>query len=44
MKTLNQNMKSIGSARRKKVQARAARPIAEEMTSQELRQACKLTK
>ena len=43
MKTLNQKMKRIGSARRKKVEARAAGLIAEEMTLQELRQARKLT-
>src|SRR5712664_332407 len=43
MKTLNQKMKSIGPARRKKVEARAAALIAEEMTLQELRQARKLT-
>ena len=36
-------MKSIGRARRKKVEARAAGLIAEEMTLQELRQARKLT-
>ena len=43
MKTLNQKMKGIGSARRKKVEARAAGLIAEEMTLQELRHARKLT-
>jgi transcriptional regulator with XRE-family HTH domain len=43
MKTLNQKMKGIGPARRKKVEARAATLIAEEMTLQELRQARKLT-
>jgi DNA-binding XRE family transcriptional regulator len=43
MKTLDQKMKSIGRARRKKVEARAAGLIAEEMTLQELRQARKLT-
>ena len=43
MKTLNQKMKSIRPARRKKVEARAAALIAEEMTLQELRQARKLT-
>jgi hypothetical protein len=41
MGTLNQKMKSIGHARRKKVQARAAVLIAEEMTLQELQQARK---
>ena len=43
MKTLNQKMKVIGAARRKKVAARAAALIAEEMTLQELRQARQLT-
>jgi DNA-binding XRE family transcriptional regulator len=43
MKTLDQKMKSIGPARRKKVEAHAAGLIAEEMTLQELRQARKLT-
>ena len=43
MKTLTQNIGAIGTARRKKVEARAAALIAEEMTLQELRQARKLT-
>lgn len=43
MKTLDQKMKGIGPARRKKVEARAAALIGEEMTLQELRQARKLT-
>ncbi|MGH9721721.1 MAG: helix-turn-helix domain-containing protein [Bryobacteraceae bacterium] len=43
MKTLTQKMKGIGGTRRKKVQARAAALIAEEMTLLELRQAHKLT-
>ena len=43
MKTLKQKMKGIGPARRKKVEARAATLIAEEMTLQELRQARQLT-
>jgi DNA-binding XRE family transcriptional regulator len=43
MKTLAQKMKGIGSARRRRVEARAAALIAEEMTLQELRQARKLT-
>jgi transcriptional regulator with XRE-family HTH domain len=43
MKTLKQKMKGIGPARHKKVEARAATLIAEEMTLQELRQARKLT-
>jgi hypothetical protein len=38
MKTLGQKMKGIGCARRKKIEARAASMIAEEMTLQELRQ------
>lgn len=44
MKTLDQKMRSIGSARRKKVSARASALIAEEMTMQELCQAHKLTR
>jgi hypothetical protein len=43
MKTLDQKMKSISRARRKKVEARTTGLIAEEMTLQELRQARKLT-
>src|SRR6202171_4572557 len=43
MKTLDQKTKGISSARRKKIEARAAGLIAEEMTLQELRQARKLT-
>jgi DNA-directed RNA polymerase specialized sigma subunit len=43
VKTLNQKMKRIGSARRKKIEARADSLIAEEMTLQELRRARKLT-
>jgi len=43
MKSLDQKMKGLGPARRKKIEARAARLIAEEMTLQELRQARKLT-
>ncbi len=43
MKTLRQKMKGIGPGRRKKVEARTAALIAEEMTLQELRQARKLT-
>jgi hypothetical protein len=38
MKTLDQKMKAIGCARRKKIEARAANMIAEEMTLRELRQ------
>ena len=43
MKTLDQKMKSVGAERRKKIKARAAALVAEEMTLQELRQARKLT-
>src|ERR1700682_6079247 len=43
MKKLDQKMKGIRSAARKKIEARAAGLIAEEMTLQELRQARKLT-
>ena len=40
---LNDKMKELGPARRKKVEARAAQLIAEEMTLRELRHARKLT-
>ena len=43
MKTLEQRMKSLSAARRRKVESRAAALIAEEMTLQELRRARKLT-
>ena len=43
MKTLSQKIEDIGRVRRKRVEARAAALIAEEMTLQELRQARKLT-
>jgi DNA-binding XRE family transcriptional regulator len=43
MKSLKQKMKSIGFARRKRIESRAASLVAEEMTLQELRQARKLT-
>ena len=43
MKTLEQKMKSISPARRKKIEARQSALIAEEMTLQELRRARKLT-
>ena len=43
MKTLNQKIREVCPARRKRVEARAAALIAEEMTLQELRQARKLT-
>ena len=43
MKTLTQKIGDVGTARRKRVEARAAALIAEEMTLQELRQARKLT-
>lgn len=39
MKSWIKKMKSIGSARRRKIDARAAGLIAKEMTLQELRQA-----
>jgi len=41
--TLDQKMQSLHPARRKKIQARAAQLIAEEMTLQQLRRARKLT-
>lgn len=43
MKTLREKMKSLSTVRRKKIEARAAELVAEEMTLQELRQARKLT-
>jgi DNA-binding XRE family transcriptional regulator len=43
MKTLREKMKSLSAVRRKKIEARAAELVAEKMTFQELRQACKLT-
>jgi transcriptional regulator with XRE-family HTH domain len=43
MSTLKQRMKQLSPDRRRKVEARAARLIAEEMTLQELRHARKLT-
>lgn len=43
MKTLDQKVKSLRPARRKKIEARAAALLAEEMTLQELRRARKLT-
>jgi DNA-binding XRE family transcriptional regulator len=43
MKTMNQKMKSLSARRRKKIEARAAALIGEEMTLQELRRARKLT-
>jgi len=43
MKSINQKMKSMSAGRRKKIRARAAALIAEEMTLQELRRARKLT-
>lgn len=43
MTTLAQKMKGIRSARRKKIEARAAALIAEEMSLRELREARKLT-
>jgi DNA-binding XRE family transcriptional regulator len=41
--TLKDKMKQLSPARRKKIEARAAQLIAEEMTLRELRQARKLT-
>jgi transcriptional regulator with XRE-family HTH domain len=43
MSTLKQRMKALRADRRKKIEARTARLVAEEMTLQELRQARKLT-
>src|SRR5690242_9846305 len=43
MSTLKQKMKELSPDRRKKIEARTAQLIAEEMTLQELRQARKLT-
>jgi transcriptional regulator with XRE-family HTH domain len=42
-KTLNQKLNSLGSARRKKIEARAAELIAEEMSLRELRRAHRMT-
>ena len=41
--TLDQKMKKLSAARRKKIEARAAALIAEEMSLRDLRQALKLT-
>jgi transcriptional regulator with XRE-family HTH domain len=43
MKTLDDKMKSISAARRKKIKKRAAALFAEEMTLKELRRARKIT-
>jgi hypothetical protein len=43
MKTLDQKIKHLGSARRKKIERRAAQLIAEELSLRELRRAHKLT-
>src|SRR5260370_39659458 len=43
MKTLNERSEDVGPARRKRVEARGATLIAEEITLQELRQARKRT-
>jgi DNA-binding XRE family transcriptional regulator len=43
MKTLNQKMREVSPARRKKVNKRAAQLIADEMSLRELRRAHKLT-
>lgn len=43
MKTLDQKMKELSPARRKRIKARAAQLIAEEMSLREVRQAHRLT-
>jgi transcriptional regulator with XRE-family HTH domain len=43
MKTLDQKIKEVSSARRKKIEDRAAQLVAEEMSLRELRRAHKLT-
>jgi DNA-binding XRE family transcriptional regulator len=43
MKTLDQMLREVGPARRKKIEARAAQLLAEEMSLRELRRAHKLT-
>jgi DNA-binding XRE family transcriptional regulator len=43
MKTLDQKIKELGPARRKKIEDRAAQLLAEEMSLRELRRAHKLT-
>jgi len=43
MSTLKQRMKELSPARRKKIEARAAELVSQEMTLQELRRARKLT-
>ena len=43
MSTMKQRMKELSPDRRKKIEARTARLVAEEMTLQELRRARKLT-
>jgi DNA-directed RNA polymerase specialized sigma subunit len=43
MKTFDDKMKKMGAARRKKIEARAAELIAEEMSLRDLRQALKRT-
>jgi len=43
MKTLDQRMKEVSPARRRKIEARAAQLLAEEMSLRELRRAHKLT-
>jgi transcriptional regulator with XRE-family HTH domain len=43
MKTLDQKMKEVSPARRKKIEGRAAQLLAEEMSLRELRRAHKLT-
>jgi DNA-binding XRE family transcriptional regulator len=43
MKTLDQKLKGMSAARRKRIEARAASLVAEEMTLRELRRARRLT-
>ncbi len=43
MKTINQKVKSLSTRRRKKIEARVAALMGEEMTLQELRRARKIT-
>jgi transcriptional regulator with XRE-family HTH domain len=43
MKTLDQKIRELSPARRKRIEARAARLVAEEMSLRELRRAHKLT-
>ena len=43
MKSLNQKIKGLSASRRKRVEARAAQLVAEEMTLRQLRRARKVT-